>query len=80
LLHDCKALDSSYTDASAGYNLVNRGPRFAGAGVLAAAVNDLGPPGTGCVAMHDAIIEAQTIYQNAVPGQFDLFKPTPGAA
>jgi hypothetical protein len=71
LLSDCKALDSSYSDASTGYNLNNGGPRFAGAAVLAAAVNDLGLPGTGCAAMTAAIALA-TASGNAIPNVFNL--------
>lgn len=77
---DCKVLDSSYTDPPNGYNFGDVGPRFAGAGILAAAVNSLnflGVPGPGCAAMTGAIIEAESApYFNAVPGKFDLFKPT----
>ena len=77
---DCKVLDSSYTDPQSGYDFNDVGPRFAGAGVLAAAVNSLnflGLPGPGCVAMTAAIAEAENApYFNTVPGKFDLFKPT----
>lgn len=76
-LSDCKALDSSYGDASDGFNLNNGGPRFAGAGVLAAAVNDLGIPGTGCVAMTAAIAFARAAG-NDVPGEFNFADPTKG--
>jgi hypothetical protein len=78
-ISDCKALDSSYSDASDGYNLANSGPRFAGAGVLAAAVNDLGllVPGSGCVAMTNAIAAAK-LLGNGVPGEFDFADPTKG--
>jgi hypothetical protein len=77
---DCKELDSSYTDIPNGYNFGNFGPRFAGAGILAAAVNSLnflGLPGPGCATMTAAIAEAESPpYFNSVPGKFDLFKPT----
>jgi hypothetical protein len=41
---DCKSLDVNFTNPT-GYDFTNTGPTFAGAGVLAAALNDLGPPG-----------------------------------
>ena len=91
-LSDCKSIDASYSGivpATAGnvppggYDLSNVGPVFAGAGVLAAAVNDLnlaGIPGPGCVAMQLAITNAHANYgypANGVPGEgFDLLKPT----
>lgn len=82
LIHDCKTLDSSYTNPTGVYNFKDVGPRFAGAGVLAAAVNDLNPlflPGPGCAAMIAAIARAQGApFGNSVPGQFDLFQPTRG--
>lgn len=70
-IHDCKVLDTSYGDASAGYNLANSGPRFAGAAVLAAAVNDFGFPGTGCAAMTAAIIFAESLG-NDVPNKLNF--------
>ena len=76
-LSDCKVLDSSYSDASSGYNLSDVGPRFAGAGVLAALVNDLGLPGSGCIAMNAAIIAAQALG-NDVPNVFNLDFNHPG--
>lgn len=81
---DCKAVDSNYTDPTpatannnppGGYDLSNVGPTFAGAGALAAMTNDLGPPGSGCVAINAATGLAQG-YGNDVPdGGLDFTKP-----
>jgi hypothetical protein len=62
-----------------GYDFNNMGPGFAGAGLLAAATNDLSPvPGvpTGCAPVLAAISTAKTVYNNDVPNVFDAFKPT----
>lgn len=85
LFTDCKQIDSNYTkpvpatqgnNPPGGYDFTNRGPRFLGAAVLAAALNDLAPPPTGCVAINAALADAQYKYGNDVPeGGFDLFKP-----
>jgi hypothetical protein len=80
-LADCKQVDSNYTlptgitlgnTPAGGYDLNNVGPRFLGAEVLAAATNDLGPPGTGCIAMTAAIISAEITYNNTVPDKLKL--------
>lgn len=59
-----------------GYDLNNVGPQFMGAGVLAAATNDLGLPGTGCATMSTAIIAAELPppigYGNTVPDKASL--------
>ena len=80
-LADCKKVDSNYTQPKGitltfnppgGYDLNNVGPQFLGAEVLAAATNDLGPPGTGCVAMTTAIVSAESVYHNTVPDKLKL--------
>ena len=88
---DCKAVDSNYTDPTpitaannppGGYDLNNVGPVFLGAGVLAAATNDLGPPGTSCAAMGAAIAAAEAPppvgYGNSVPDKASLVAITCG--
>lgn len=88
---DCKAVDSNYTNPTpitaghtppGGYDLKNMGPVFLGAGVLAAATNDLGPPGTSCVAMTAAITAAEAPppvgYGNSVPDKASLLAITCG--
>jgi hypothetical protein len=75
-LADCKAVDSNYTHPTpitalnnppGGYDLKNVGPVFMGAGVLATAANELGVPGSGCIAMTAAILNAEGVYHNSVP-------------
>src|SRR5437588_369645 len=53
LVHDCKEIDSSYTDNANGYSMANIGPRFLGAGALAAATASANPlvPFSACTAM-----------------------------
>lgn len=73
----CKLnMDTSYTEPTnttpnGGYDFNNQGTIFAGAGVFAAAVNDLGalgsPPGPGCAAMTAAIAYAESLG-GVVPG------------
>ena len=69
---DCKALDVNYSSSPTGYNFTNTGPVFLGAGVLAAALNDLGPPGTGCAQLTAAIVAAEAGYGNSVPDKVSL--------
>src|SRR5260221_1901701 len=68
---DCKSLDVNYTNPT-GYNFANTGPTFAGAGVLAAMLNDLGPPGTACAQLTAAIANAEITYGNSVPDKVSL--------
>lgn len=77
---DCKKVDTDYTDPTpvtqnnnppGGYDFNNVGPTFLGAGVLAAAVNDLAA-GLGCPVMTAAITAAQSVYQNSVPDTASL--------
>lgn len=88
---DCKAVDSNYTNPTpitagnippGGYDLNNQGPVFLGAGVLAAATNDLGPPGTSCATMTAAIATAEAPppvgYGNSVPDKLSLLAITCG--
>jgi hypothetical protein len=76
---DCKKIDSSYSEPTpatpnGGYDLTNVGPRFVGAGALAAASNDIIPL-AGCAPMQLAIANARA-YGNVVPdADFDLLKP-----
>lgn len=76
---DCKTIDASYSNPTpatplGGYDLSNVGPRFVGAGALAAAANDIIPL-AACVPMQVAIASARA-YGNVVPdADFDLFKP-----
>ena len=81
---DCKKVDSNYTNPTpitaahnppGGYDLNNVGPVFLGAGVLAAAANELGPPTSGCIAMTAAIANAEVVYHNSVPNKFDALLP-----
>jgi MBG domain (YGX type) len=81
---DCKKVDSNYTNPTpitaahnppGGYDLNNLGPVFLGAGVLAAAANELGPPTSGCIAMTAAIANAEGVYHNSVPNKFDALLP-----
>jgi hypothetical protein len=78
---DCKQVDTDYTEPTpvtqnnnppGGYDFNNVGPTFLGAGVLAAATAELGPPGTGCAAMTAAIIAAEGVYGNSVPDKVSL--------
>jgi len=82
-LADCKKVDSNYTnptritashDPPGGYDLDNVGPVFMGAGVLAAAANELGLPGSGCAAMGIAITNAE-VLGNSVPNKLDGLLP-----
>jgi hypothetical protein len=69
----CKGVDANYS--ATGYDLTNFGPRFPGAGALAAMTNDILPPPTGCGAILAAITLA-TAYGNTVPDAgLDLLKP-----
>ena len=77
---DCKQVDTDYTEPTAvtqnnkppgGYDFNNVGPTFLGAGVLAAAVNDLAL-GAGCPVMTAAIAAAQNVYGNSVPDTASL--------
>lgn len=77
LVSDCKALDSSYSNMPGGYDFTNRGPRFLGASVLAAATDDLGlaphSPASGCAAMATAIAGAEgPPFFNQVPDKASL--------
>ena len=83
LISDCKSIDSNYSDPVAypnGLDLSNIGPRFLGAGVLAAAAVDVNPvPGSGCAAMVAAIaIASNPPFNNIVPDQFYALSPTHG--
>ncbi len=81
VISDCKSIDSNYSDTTRfpnGWDFTNVGPRFVGAGVLAAAAVSINPvPFTGCAAMGNAIaVASNPPYSNAVPGQIDLGNPT----
>jgi ELWxxDGT repeat protein len=83
MISDCKAIDSNYSDTTKfpnGWDLSNVGPRFAGAGVLAAAAVSVNPvPLSGCIAMTNAISVATGLpYNNIVPDQFYALEPTHG--
>ena len=78
---DCKQVDTDYTQPTAvtannnppgGYDFKNVGPRFLGAGVLAAATGDLAPGGIGCGELAAAIITAEAAYGNSVPDKVSL--------
>ena len=81
---DCKQIDSNYTKPTSktmghtppgGYDFSNRGPSFVGAAALAAALNDVFPPPTGCLALNQAL-QAASDAGIAVPDSgFDLTKP-----
>lgn len=83
---DCKQVDSNYTIPNpitqlntppGGYDLTNKGPIFLGAGVLAAATVDLGPPGSACISMTAAIANAEG-FGNSVPDKLSLLAITCG--
>lgn len=83
LISDCKELDANYSDPAThpnGYDLRNVGPRFVGAGVLAAAAVSVNPvPFSACPAMVNAIaIASNAPYNNVVPDQSYFFAPTHG--
>lgn len=87
---DCKPIDSNYT-TKGGYpidpktgKISNTGPTFMGAGVLAAALVSLDPPGIqflsmanpACAAMQTAIGIARNIYGNdPLNADYDAGKP-----
>lgn len=65
LFNICKQVDFNYSDS--GYDLTNLGPVFPGAGALAAMVNDLGLPGTGCIAINLAETYAANLGNLVIP-------------
>lgn len=76
-IHYCaeKNVDVGYTDCHlltpdhpTCYDFSNTGPSFAGAGVLAAMTNDLGPPGSGCDAIRSAMVSVAATYGYHVGG------------
>ena len=74
MISDCKSIDANYSDTTAfpnGYDFTNVGPRFAGAGVLAAAAVSINPLLlSGCAAMLNAIVVATSPpFNNVVPDQ-----------
>jgi hypothetical protein len=82
-ISDCKAIDSNYSDPIKypnGNDFTNVGPRFLGAGVLAAAAVSVNPiPFSGCGAMVAAITVASSPpYSNVVPDQNYVFAPHHG--
>jgi hypothetical protein len=82
-ISDCKAIDSNYSDPIThpnGYDFTNVGPRFLGAGVLAAAAVSVNPlPFSGCAAMASAItVASNPPYNNVVPDQNYVFAPHHG--
>jgi hypothetical protein len=76
LLPDCKSLDVNYSNT--GYDLTNVGAKFAGAGQLIAAINDLGPLGSACIPVTAAIINAEA-NGNSVPDKVSMLAIACGA-
>jgi hypothetical protein len=68
--NDCHRIESSYSEPTpatpaGGFDFNNKGPRFVGAGALAAVANTF-LPGLGCVPMQAAISNARS-FNNVVP-------------